>query len=202
MPVNQVYIEAGKDNGYPNQCVYGYIRNEDLGYNGSFLLIQTNGVTITKTLAPQQGFHFGGLYLKKVSNTGATTLAVYTSEQPFEVYEDPVQMAVGFNPNTELYLVYDITSTANMDILATSLTPNITPTQFQVTISLAVADQFILVRYNGNNTYTSTFNQGRYLIPNSEYTFTININNGDTINFQTLHNNTVNLLSVDEADSG
>ena len=78
---NLVLLDAGSTNEYPNQCVSGFIRNAG-NVSGSFLLVQTSGQTITRTLAPLQSYNFQNLYFKLLKNTGSTQLEVETSNQP------------------------------------------------------------------------------------------------------------------------
>ena len=74
-----VILDPKSSNEYPNQCVSGFIRNIG-NVSGNFLLLQTSGKTITRTLAPLQSYTFTNYYIKSIKNTGTTQLEVELSD--------------------------------------------------------------------------------------------------------------------------
>ena len=76
-----VILDPKSSNEYPNQCVSGFIRNIG-NVSGNFLLLQTSGKTITRTLAPLQSYTFTNYYVKSIKNTGTTQLEVELSDSP------------------------------------------------------------------------------------------------------------------------
>ena len=76
-----VILDPKSSNEYPNQCVSGFIRNVG-NVSGNFLLLQTSGKTITRTLAPLQSYTFTNYYIKSIKNTGTTQLEVELSDSP------------------------------------------------------------------------------------------------------------------------
>ena len=76
-----VILDPDSSNEYPNQCVSGFIRNIG-NVSGNFLLVQTSGKTITRTLAPLQSYTFTNYYIKSIKNTGTTQLEVELSDSP------------------------------------------------------------------------------------------------------------------------
>jgi hypothetical protein len=79
---NLIVVDCGNSNEYPNQCVSGFVKNNDTCLTGCFLIIQTSGQTIERKLAPLQSYNFQNLYFKSFKNTGPTQLEVETSNQP------------------------------------------------------------------------------------------------------------------------
>ena len=76
-----VILDPNSSNEYPNQCVSGFIRNIG-NVSGNFLLLQTSGKTIKRTLAPLQSYTFTNYYIKSIKNTGTTQLEVELSDSP------------------------------------------------------------------------------------------------------------------------
>ena len=76
-----VILDPKSSNEYPNQCVSGFIRNIG-NVSGNFLLVQTSGKTIKRTLAPLQSYTFTNYYIKSIKNTGTTQLEVELSDSP------------------------------------------------------------------------------------------------------------------------
>ena len=76
-----VILDPNSSNEYPNQCVSGFIRNVG-NVSGNFLLVQTSGKTITRTLAPLQSYTFTNYYIKSIKNIGTTQLEVELSDSP------------------------------------------------------------------------------------------------------------------------
>ena len=79
---NLIVVDCGNSNEYPNQCVSGFVKNNDTCLTGCFLIIQTSGQIIERKLAPLQSYNFQNLYFKSFKNTGPTQLEVETSNQP------------------------------------------------------------------------------------------------------------------------
>ena len=80
---------------------------------------------------------------------------------------------------------HGVAETADVNILATSITPTNTPCLFRVMVMLETAGVFSAILINGGVSKTLKLNASNSLLANCAYMFDILVHSGDTVNFQT-----------------
>jgi len=90
---------------------------------------------------------------------------------------------------------------ANTDILATALTPRY-GAAFRVTVVLATASVFNATVTKSGTTFTCGLNQSVALNAGDLYTFTFGVSKSNAYNFRVETNGVINVLQVDEVDTG
>lgn len=94
--------------------------------------------------------------------------------------------------------VQNTVEAANVDILATDITPVCTPSTLRVMVALTASQVFNAIIIRGGNTQTVGFNSNVALVAEALYTFEIVVHSGDTINFQVEGIATVMVMRVQE----
>lgn len=90
---------------------------------------------------------------------------------------------------------------AATNILTTSLTPKFGGA-FRVTVCLATGSVFNVTITKASNTFTCGLNGGTALTAGMLYTFSFGVSTLQSYNFQVATNGIIQVLQVDEVDSG
>ena len=98
--------------------------------------------------------------------------------------------------------LHNSSETADTDILATALTPAITPALFRIMVASDTAAKFKARITKAGNTQTVIFNSDVNLTVNCVYMFDLLMHSGDTVNFQFDANNIVTVFRVQEIKAG
>ena len=80
---------------------------------------------------------------------------------------------------------HSVAEVADTDILASDLTPTITPCLFRIMVMLETSGIFSAILKSGGTSKTLKLNAGNSLLADCAYEFDILVHSGDTVNFQT-----------------
>ena len=94
--------------------------------------------------------------------------------------------------------VHNGNKNANTDFLAANVTPSDYPVLFRIQVMLPTAGKFTAKIKKSTTTLTSHFNGGANLAASALYIFDVLMHSGDSINFQSDHNQNGHLLRVQE----
>ena len=88
---------------------------------------------------------------------------------------------------------HSVAEVADTDILASDLTPTITPCLFRIMVMLETSGIFSAILKSGGTSKTLKLNAGNSLLADCAYEFDILVHSGDTVNFQTSVSGNVSL---------